>query len=68
MSAGPATVADPRELSPECTLARRPGYEDVHDACRRLRDIPLPHSVGLLPLVRRCGCTCHRPPTAVGSR
>jgi hypothetical protein len=42
------------ELSPECALARRPGYEGVHGACRRLRDIPLPHGAGLL-LVRRCG-------------
>lgn len=63
MSPGPAMAADQRELSPECTLARGPGYEDVHDACRRLRDIPLPHSGGLLPLVRRCGCVCHRPAT-----
>lgn len=48
------------ELSPECALAHRPGYEDVHLACRRLRDIPLPHGGGLL-LVDRCPCSCHHP-------
>lgn len=46
------------ELSPECALAHRPGYADVHLACRRLRDIPLPHGGGLL-LVHRCAC--HHP-------
>ncbi|MGW7129991.1 hypothetical protein ACWGIA_16815 [Streptomyces bobili] len=46
-----------------CALARRPGYEDVHDACRRLRDIPLPHSGGLLPLVHRLRLP---PPTGGG--
>ncbi|WP_158973341.1 hypothetical protein [Streptomyces griseus] len=61
MSPGPGAAADMRALSPECTLARQPGYEDVHGACRRLTDIPLPYGGGLL-LVRRCDCACHRPP------
>lgn len=52
------TAGEEQELSPECTLASRPGYEDIHASCRRLRDIPLPHGGGLL-LVRRCGCACH---------
>ncbi|CAM5689010.1 hypothetical protein SAURM35S_00879 [Streptomyces aurantiogriseus] len=56
----------PRELSPECTLACEPGYEDVHGACRRLSDIPLPHSGGRLPLLRRCAC--HRPLVGEGTR
>ncbi|MGW0578416.1 hypothetical protein ACWD25_21160 [Streptomyces sp. NPDC002920] len=34
-------AADLRELSPECTLAREPGYRDVHGWCRQLRDISL---------------------------
>ncbi|WP_416977138.1 hypothetical protein [Streptomyces sp. T028] len=67
MSARPGVAAGARELSPECALARRPGYEDVHGWCRRLRDIPLPHGRGLL-LVRRCGCSCHQPPVAEGKR
>ncbi|MFF3329077.1 hypothetical protein ACFYWX_05865 [Streptomyces sp. NPDC002888] len=67
MSARPGAAADTRELSPECTLARQRGYEDVHVACRRLRDIPLPYGGGLL-LVRRCGCACHRPPVGEGKR
>ncbi|MCX4883307.1 hypothetical protein [Streptomyces sp. NBC_00847] len=54
-------MADARApLSAECALARRAGYEDVHGACRQLRDVPLPHSTSLL-LVRRCGCGCHHP-------
>ncbi|MFF3848065.1 hypothetical protein [Streptomyces sp. NPDC002328] len=46
-------------LSAECTLAKKPGYGDVHAMCRRLDDVPLPHAAGIL-LVARCGCTCHR--------
>jgi hypothetical protein len=46
-------------LSAECTLAQRPDYRDMHRTCRRTKDIPLPHSNGIL-LVRRCGCSCHR--------
>jgi hypothetical protein len=53
-------AVDARALSAECALARRPGYEDVHSTCRQPRDVPLPHSTGLL-LARRCGCGCHRP-------
>ncbi|CAL9465005.1 hypothetical protein SUDANB105_02704 [Streptomyces sp. enrichment culture] len=52
------TTRAERHLSPECALAHRPGYEDVHSACRRLTDVPLPFGGGLL-LVRRCGCVCH---------
>ena len=46
-------------LSPECTLGRQPAYRDVHAQCRQTRDVPLPHSTGIL-LVARCTCTCHR--------
>lgn len=56
MSAQPKT--DEMTLSAECTLAKRPGYEDLHDECRQTKDIPLPHGGGLL-LQRRCGCLCH---------
>ncbi|MGX1131386.1 hypothetical protein RKD49_003576 [Streptomyces glaucescens] len=45
-------------LSAECTLALRPDYPDMHSRCSRTRDIPLPHSHGIL-LVHRCGCSCH---------
>ena len=55
----PGTAAT-RTLSAECTVAQRAGYEDLHGACRQLRDVPLPHSTSLL-LVRRCDCGCHRP-------
>ncbi|MFI5801054.1 hypothetical protein [Streptomyces sp. NPDC051677] len=55
MTAATATEA----LSVECTLARKPGYEDVHAWCRQTKDVPLPHSTGIL-LVRRCTCSCHR--------
>lgn len=44
--------------SVECVLAERPGYGDVHGLCRQIRDVPLPHSTGIL-LVQRCGCACH---------
>ncbi|WP_192582901.1 hypothetical protein [Streptomyces albicerus] len=46
-------------MSAECALARRPGYEDLHDECTQTEDVPLPHSFGIL-LVRRCTCGCHR--------
>ncbi|MEV6944070.1 hypothetical protein AB0N07_19110 [Streptomyces sp. NPDC051172] len=52
-------TADAGALSVECALAGRAGYEDACGACRRLRDVLLPHSPGLL-LERRCGCGCHR--------
>ncbi|MEU3050299.1 hypothetical protein ABZ705_27970 [Streptomyces sp. NPDC006984] len=45
-------------LSPECAVAARPGYEDLHGQCRRTGDVPLPHATGLL-LVHRCTCPCH---------
>jgi hypothetical protein len=55
------TATDVPALSTECTLARRPGYEDVHAQCRQLSDVPLPHAAGVL-LVPRCHCSCHRQP------
>ncbi|MGW1270049.1 hypothetical protein [Streptomyces sp. NPDC002491] len=61
MSARPGGAVE-GELSPECALASRPGYEDVHGACRQLSDVPLPYGGGQL-LLRRCDCTCHRPPS-----
>ncbi|MDF3140373.1 MULTISPECIES: hypothetical protein [unclassified Streptomyces] len=45
-------------LSAECALAVQPGYKDLHRECRQLKDIPLPHAVGIW-LVRRCGCPHH---------
>jgi hypothetical protein len=53
------TAATETNLSPECTLARRPGYEKVHGWCRRTEDIPLPYSNGIV-LVARCCCACHQ--------
>ncbi|WP_369251238.1 hypothetical protein [Streptomyces sp. R41] len=54
-----SAATDEVTLSAECTLARRPGYKDVHRECRQTKDVPLPHSNGIL-LVARCGCACHR--------
>ncbi|MFI5798603.1 hypothetical protein [Streptomyces sp. NPDC051677] len=54
-------AADVTDLSVECTLGRKAGYESVHGWCRQLKDVPLPHSTGVL-LVRRCRCACHRQP------
>ncbi|XIE78631.1 hypothetical protein AB6O49_11925 [Streptomyces sp. SBR177] len=52
-------------MSPECKLAQRPGYEDLHHECRQTKDVPLPYGAGIL-LVRRCTCPHHthnrRPP------
>ncbi|MFF8231575.1 hypothetical protein [Streptomyces caelestis] len=45
--------------SPECALAARPGYEDLHAHCRQTRDLPLPFAFGIL-LQPRCECACHR--------
>ncbi|MFF4798406.1 hypothetical protein ACFY1U_08325 [Streptomyces sp. NPDC001351] len=59
-------MEDAGSLSAECALAGRAGYEDVHGACRQLRDVLLPHSPGLL-LENRCGCGCH-PPDGEGER
>ncbi|AVH61134.1 hypothetical protein C4B68_12050 [Streptomyces dengpaensis] len=53
-------VEEPGWRSAECTVATRPGYEDLHEECRRTADVPLPHTVGVL-LVRRCPCSCHTP-------
>lgn len=47
------------DLSAECTLGRQPAYRNVHAQCRQTKDVPLPHSTGIL-LVRRCSCSCHR--------
>lgn len=52
------TATDRPPLSAECTLARQQGYKDVHRECTQTKDVPLPHSLGVL-LVRRCGCSCH---------
>lgn len=46
------------EMSPECTVAQRPGYAELHRACRQTEDVPLPHGGGIL-LVRRCACAHH---------
>ncbi|WP_230885442.1 hypothetical protein [Streptomyces spinoverrucosus] len=51
-------LPDTAALSAECTLAKRPGYQDLHGECRQTRDIPLPHATRVL-LQRRCGCACH---------
>lgn len=54
-------------MSPECRLAQRPGYEDLHRECRQTKDLPLPYGGGIL-LVHRCTCPHHsynrRPPPA----
>lgn len=57
-----APVADTSALSAECAVGQRPGYGDLHDRCRQTKDVPLPHSTGIL-LVHRCGCGCHGPGT-----
>ncbi|WP_173263389.1 hypothetical protein [Streptomyces pacificus] len=46
-------------MSAECALAQRPEYKDLHRQCRQTKDVPLPHSSGIL-LVRRCTCPHHR--------
>ncbi|MFJ4975359.1 hypothetical protein ACIP6X_08480 [Streptomyces coeruleorubidus] len=51
-------AADQTPASPECTLAARPGYQDLHTDCRQTRDLPLPFAFGIL-LQPRCGCPCH---------
>lgn len=56
---GAMSTATEAELSAECMLAKRRGYGDLHGQCRQTKDVPLPHSYGVL-LVRRCRCTCHR--------
>jgi hypothetical protein len=54
-----ASAAEAPPLSAECRLAQRPGYSELHGDCRQTKDVPLPHSRGIL-LQRRCGCVCHR--------
>jgi hypothetical protein len=54
----PPAPAAPPVLSAECALAAQPGYGGLHATCRQTRDIPLPHSNGIV-LVPRCGCHCH---------
>ncbi|MFR9798691.1 hypothetical protein ACL02U_22765 [Streptomyces sp. MS06] len=53
-----AANAESAFMSPECGVAVRPGYEDLHARCRQTEDVPLPYAVGLL-LVHRCTCLCH---------
>lgn len=53
-----APVADDM-LSAECTVGKRPEYEGMHARCRQTKDIPLPHSTGIL-LAARCRCACHK--------
>jgi hypothetical protein len=45
--------------SAECALAQRPEYQGLHATCHRTKDVPLPHSTGLV-LVSHCTCSCHR--------
>ncbi|WP_439943083.1 hypothetical protein [Streptomyces sp. BBFR115] len=56
-----AKTEDTSTMSAECALAQQPGYKDLHRQCRQTKDIPLPHSSGLL-LVHRCTCLHHRYP------
>ncbi|EPJ42379.1 hypothetical protein STAFG_0581 [Streptomyces afghaniensis 772] len=42
-------------MSPECTLATRPSYHDLHADCRQTRDLPLPFAFGIL-LQPHCEC------------
>ncbi|MGW9382354.1 hypothetical protein ACWHAO_30775 [Streptomyces albidoflavus] len=49
---------DTSGMSPECALAQRPGYKDLHRECRQTEDVSLPHGGGIL-LVRRCTCAHH---------
>ncbi|KUN91700.1 hypothetical protein AQJ67_41900 [Streptomyces caeruleatus] len=57
----PLSSEDPDTLSAECALAERPGYGDLHKACRQTHDVPLPHAYGIL-LLPSCGCGCHTLP------
>lgn len=52
-----ASTTDTDHLSPECAVAQRPEYKDLHDDCRQ-DDIPLSGATGVL-LQARCRCTCH---------
>jgi hypothetical protein len=53
-----APVTEDETKSAECTVAMRPGYQSLHGECRQTKDVPLPHSTGIL-LVKRCTCSCH---------
>lgn len=46
-------------MSAECAVALRAEYAGMHAKCRQTKDIPLPHSTGIL-LQARCRCSCHR--------
>jgi hypothetical protein len=48
-----------QSLSPHCEVAKRPGYEDLHNDCTQTEDVPTPGEFSFVPLVRRCECTCH---------
>ena len=54
-----AETAEAPTLSAECTVGKLPDYEYLHDKCRQTKDVPLPHSTGIL-LQARCRCVCHR--------
>ncbi|MFI1370356.1 hypothetical protein [Streptomyces griseochromogenes] len=45
--------------SAECAVARRPEYRGLHVDCLRTKDVPLPHSMGLV-LMPRCTWPCHQ--------
>nr|WSY50688.1 hypothetical protein OG999_11545 [Streptomyces sp. NBC_00886] len=53
------TAEDTSTMSAECAVAKQPGYADLHDKCRQTKDLPLPHSGGIL-LMPRCTCPHHR--------
>ncbi|MBW8737364.1 hypothetical protein [Streptomyces sp. NBC_01538] len=46
-------------LSAECTVAKRPGFTQLHGRCRQTKDIPVHHSAPHILLQRRCRCACH---------
>lgn len=52
-------AAAEQNLSAECSLAACDGYQDLHDACTRLKDIPTP-GAPRITLMPGCGCACHR--------
>jgi hypothetical protein len=54
----PSAAAE-QDLSAECALAARDGYENLHGTCTQLADVPMPGSPRIT-LVRRCSCKCHQ--------
>jgi hypothetical protein len=54
----PCVAVSNSASSPECALAKRPGYQDLHAECRQTQDVFLPRAAGIL-LTPRCGCVCH---------